>query len=225
MNRYIVAAGVVALVTVPAIALQAGDRDRPAPPGLPVTRAEIQAQVRERFAALDLDRNGTITAQEVAAKRMRMQQERVAAEAGARDRDFAMLDTDRNGQLTPQEFAKAPPVPEPGAGIPDGAAPPPPPPAPDGRMADRRGGPDGPGHGLRGPMHDGPEGFGGRGPGERWIAWTDSNEDGKLTLAEALARPLARFDSDDANHDGIVTPTEREQAHSKLRRAWRAVAG
>jgi len=225
MNRYIVAAGVVVLFTVPALALQGHGRDHAAP-GLPVTRGEIQAQVRERFAALDLDRNGTITAQEVAAKRAQMQRERAAEVTGARSQAFAILDTDKNGQLSPQEFAAAQAGPESAAGIPDGAAPPPP--RPDDRLADRRGGPDepgGPGHG-RGPMHDGPEaGPGGRGPGERWIAWTDTNEDGKLTLAEAMAEPLSRFDSADANHDGVVTPTEREQAHSKLRRAWRAVAG
>ena len=41
-----------------------------------------------------------------------------------------------------------------------------------------------------------------------------------LTLAQFEAAALARFDSQDLNHDGVVTAAERQQAH-----AQRAAAG
>ena len=40
----------------------------------------------------------------------------------------------------------------------------------------------------------------------------DTNHDGKLSLTEASARPLAAFDAMDANHDGILTLAEKQAA-------------
>jgi Ca2+-binding EF-hand superfamily protein len=40
-----------------------------------------------------------------------------------------------------------------------------------------------------------------------------------LTLAQAQAQALARFDAQDANHDGIVSSAEREQARAARRAA------
>lgn len=41
----------------------------------------------------------------------------------------------------------------------------------------------------------------------------DANHDGKLSLAEAMHRPLAAFDSMDANHDGVLTLAEKKAFH------------
>ena len=48
--------------------------------------------------------------------------------------------------------------------------------------------------------------------GSHWFEKTDTNGDGRVTPAEAQARPLQLFDMADANHDGIVSPEERKIA-------------
>ena len=45
-----------------------------------------------------------------------------------------------------------------------------------------------------------------------------------LTLQQFEAQQLARFDRDDANHDGVVTVAERQQARAALK-AERAATG
>ena len=45
----------------------------------------------------------------------------------------------------------------------------------------------------------------------------DANSDGKVTLSEALARPLARFDQADANKDGTLSAEERLTARQARR--------
>ncbi len=44
----------------------------------------------------------------------------------------------------------------------------------------------------------------------------DTNHDGKLSLAEAMHRPLTAFDSMDANHDGVLTLAEKRAFHQGL---------
>lgn len=44
----------------------------------------------------------------------------------------------------------------------------------------------------------------------------DTNHDGKLSLAEAMHRPLTAFDSMDANHDGVLTLEEKRAFHEGL---------
>jgi hypothetical protein len=41
----------------------------------------------------------------------------------------------------------------------------------------------------------------------------DTNHDGKLSLAEAMYRPLKEFDAMDTNHDGVLTLAEKQAAH------------
>jgi hypothetical protein len=41
----------------------------------------------------------------------------------------------------------------------------------------------------------------------------DVNHDGKLSLTEAMARPLKAFDMMDTNHDGVLTVAEKAAAH------------
>ena len=64
-------------------------------------------------------------------------------------------------------------------------------------------------------MHRGmmPGGFG----GDRWFDRADANKDGKVSLAEASAGPLAMFDRVDTNHDGKISPEERSIAFEGLR--------
>lgn len=57
------------------------------------------------------------------------------------------------------------------------------------------------------------------------FAARDADSDGRVSLAEALARPLARFDRADANKDGTLTPEERKAARQQKRDEWRAKRG
>ena len=62
---------------------------------------------------------------------------------------------------------------------------------------------------------------GGRGMGGGMMRMADSNNDGRVTLAEAEAAALRHFDMMDVNRDGRVTPEERQQMRMQ-RRAARA---
>ena len=83
-------------------------------------------------------------------------------------------------------------------------------------------GPDGDHHGMRGrPGMRGARG----GFGQKWFARVDANKDGRVTLAEADAAAMARFDKADTNHDGTISPEERHAARMQMREAWRAKRG
>ena len=49
------------------------------------------------------------------------------------------------------------------------------------------------------------------GVAERMLAKSDTNKDGKVSLAEMQQSALARFDRMDLNHDGKINPQERQQ--------------
>jgi hypothetical protein len=49
------------------------------------------------------------------------------------------------------------------------------------------------------------------------FAMADANHDGRVSLQEAEAVALARFDRMDLNHDGKLTPDERRQARERMR--------
>ncbi|WP_157968753.1 MULTISPECIES: hypothetical protein [unclassified Sphingomonas] len=53
----------------------------------------------------------------------------------------------------------------------------------------------------------------------------DSNHDGVVSRAEALAEAGARFDAMDANHDGQLSDAERIAYRDTMRSRWRARAG
>jgi Ca2+-binding EF-hand superfamily protein len=48
--------------------------------------------------------------------------------------------------------------------------------------------------------------------GQHWFEHNDANGDGRVTLAEAEARPLEMFDMADINKDGVVSVQERQVA-------------
>ena len=61
-----------------------------------------------------------------------------------------------------------------------------------------------------------------RGPAERMLDTADTNKDGKVALAEAQQLALSHFDRLDLNHDGTITPEERQQARKQFRGQHRA---
>ena len=112
------------------------------------------------------------------------------------DAHFAAMDANKDGSISRAEF--------------------------DAGHAAREGGE----HGMRG--HRG-KGDARMGPGRmhrmgggHMMTMADADKDGKVSLAEALKRPLERFDSADANKDGTLTPDERKAAREKMREEWRA---
>ena len=56
-----------------------------------------------------------------------------------------------------------------------------------------------------------------RGPAERMLDTVDTNTDSKVSLAEAQQLAQSHFDRLDLNHDGTITPQERQQARKQLR--------
>lgn len=53
--------------------------------------------------------------------------------------------------------------------------------------------------------------------GSRMFETADTNKDGKVSLAEMQAVALSRFDKLDLNHDGTITPDERQQARQAFK--------
>jgi Ca2+-binding EF-hand superfamily protein len=196
MKKYLIGASVVALLAVPALALQAGDHHREMMG--PQTRAQVQAKVQEHFAKLDTNKDGAITQAEFDAHRAAMKTEWQAKRAERRAEMFGKLDTDKNGQLSKAEFNA--PRPDRGEGKGDG---------------EHRGHWRGHHGGMGGGMMMG---------GGDMFARLDANKDGKVTLAEASAKALEMFDKADANKDGTVTPEECKAAWGAMRAEWQKKA-
>ncbi|MEP9400706.1 EF-hand domain-containing protein [Sphingomonas silueang] len=105
------------------------------------------------------------------------------AEALARaDRRFDRIDADHDGRITAAELAAIPA---------------------------RRG--MAPQNGADAQARSPGEGRGGRGMGARMLKRADTNNDGVVTREEYRAQAAAAFDRQDANKDGKVDATERQQ--------------
>jgi hypothetical protein len=174
----------------------------------PVTRAEVEASVKERLGKFDTNNDGIVTRDEIAA----FTKARMAARA---DDVFAAMDTDKNGSISRAEFdaynakrgdrlnVHIERVGGPGGMMPpplrpDGTVPPPPPGADGKPMVRER---------TRMMFMGGPEGM------------IMADGDGKgIVIGDAVKKALERFDAADTNKDGTLSPDER-----KARRdAWRA---
>lgn len=180
----ILAVGAVGLAAIPALADHHGGKMEGKEP---TTRAEVEAQVKQRFAAADTNKDGAVTKAEAEAHAASMKAD-WQAQAGERHAQmFAEMDADKNGQISRAEFDAAHQK----------------------RMGERqeaRGDRAGMGGGR---MHHGQQdGM----MGMMWFERIDANKDGKVTLAEAQAKPLEMFDRADANKDGTLTPEERKAA-------------
>lgn len=164
--------------------------------GASQTRADVPARVQAAFARVDTNRDGFVTQAEAQSaptvtreQRQANRGERRANRGGNREARFAALDTNGNGSISRDEFFAR----RGGQGA-DRAE----------RQAARaerraqRGG-----QGLR---------FGGRG-----FERMDSNQDGRVSLAEATASRLQRFDRIDTNRDGRLTREERQAARAQRR--------
>jgi len=180
-----------------------GPHDR----GMPTTRAELQAQIAEHFKTADANKDGFVTKAEFDAARAAMKAKFEAKRAEHRAETFAMLDKNHDGSLSKDEYmAPRPPHGGPGEHGDHDMPPPPPGAGPDG-------GPDRPmrdGHRMMG--H-----HGGMWMDDAWFDRADANHDGKLTLAEASARPLEMFDRADTNKDGKIGPEEHKAAMDAMR--------
>lgn len=180
----ILAVGAIGLAAIPALADHHGGKMEWKEP---TTRAEVLAQVKERFAAADTNKDGAVTKAEAEAHMATMKAD-WQAKAGERHAQmFTEMDTDKNGQISRAEFDAMHQK----------------------RMAEGQGP-----HGDRAGMGGGRMRHGQAGDmmGMMWFERIDANKDGKVMLAEAQAKPLEMFDRADANKDGTLTPEERKAA-------------
>ena len=186
MRKFTLAAATAALaMTATALIAAPGDAKRgPDANGDGVmTRAEVQAQVAERFAKADANGDGVLNEADKAARTGQM---------------FDKMDTDKNGSISRAEFVAA--HSRMGGGEHEGMEM-----GGDHKMAGPKMGERDPGMGGR---RMGPGGGG----GGMMLRMADTNNDGAVTRDEATAAALKHFDQMDANKDGQVTKAERQAA-------------
>lgn len=206
----LIGASLAALLTAPALAVQATDVKLAAPKPAQ-TRADVQKRVAERFAMIDANKDGAVTQAEIDTRRAEGKAKRQEMRAAHREKLFAALDTDKNGSISKAEF---------NAPRPDRADR-----AERGERGERGGKHWGGKRGHRGHFAGGPGGgWGGRGGmgAGGWMMRLDANKDGKVTLAEATKPALDRFDRADTNKDGTLTQEERKAAREAMRAEWQA---
>ena len=159
------------------------------------TRDEMVAKVREHFAELDANKDGSLTKEEADAGR-KVLKERIRTRLGERKerRDpaqaFDRFDSNKDGAISRDEFAQHR----------------------EERIERRveRRADAAPGAHRRMRMHR----FGGM--GGHMFEMADANRDGRVTLQEATDAAVRHFDMADANRDGRITPDERRQMHRQM---------
>ena len=165
------------------------------------TRAEVVERTRAMFARVDTNRDGFITQEEGQALRGQMRErmgerrgQRIAEGRGAgRAQMFDRLDQNRDNVISRDEWDRA----EATRG--------------ERRAESRRGGMRAERMAMRGRM------------GGAMLRMADTNRDQRISLAEAQAAAVQRFDRVDLNRDGRVTREERQQARQQ-RQAQRPAA-
>ncbi len=207
-KKTLLLAGLATLAAAPLIAQEmAGHQGHGAMTRAPMTRADVQAQVKMHFAEMDANKDGAVTQAETDSAR-------TAHMSKMQDEMFNKMDADKNSSISRAEFDahhqqmmsghRAPPPPSGGPGTP-------PPP-----MADKGG---------KMKMHMGHgDGWKGRmgGMGGRMFAMADANKDGQVTEAEATQAALAHFDRIDADKNGTISDAEHKAAREKMRADWKA---
>lgn len=188
---------VVAAVGIPAIAMQVhGDSHGMMPMMKPdMTRAQMEAMVKQKFTEADANKDGAVTMDEVKGRMDAKHTERMEAH-------FKAMDTDGNGSISRTEFVAGHNRPGHDSDM-DG---------PDER-ADK-------GHGS---MKKGMMGGHGMGMkfGERMFGMADANKDSRVTLAEATKAALTHFDAMDGDKNGTVTSGERMDFMKAKMKEWR----
>lgn len=197
MKKTLLIAGIAALVTTPLIAQGMRGHEghgRMAPE--PMTRTDVEARAKARFAQMDANKDGAVTQAEIADTRT----EHMSKMQGEM---FTKMDADKNGSISRAEFDAHHQNMTSG-----GMAPPP--------MA---------GHGGMKRKHMG-HGEGGKGRmgrmEDRLFGMADANKDGIVTEAEATQAALARFDKVDTDKDGSINDAERKAAREMMRAEWKA---
>jgi hypothetical protein len=154
----------------------------------------VQTQVQSHFSAMDSNRDGFVTKAEVEERGNAWRAQRQTKMAERKGDRFERLDANKDGSISRAEF--------------------------DGAQANRgdrgKAGTDRrAARGERGKMagHGMMAGRFGAGMLER----ADADRDGRLSLAEASAAALARFDRVDADRNGIISPAERQAARQQMR--------
>lgn len=190
-QSFLIAGAAVLAMAVPAVAAMHGPGPGPGPMA-DMTRADVQARVKERFAMIDADKDGAITMDEVKAHREAKRAER-------RDAHFKAMDKNGDGSISRAEFDEG------HAGRGDGM-----------KMAMRGGNEEGyhkmgrRGHHMEMRM------------GGRMFEKADADKNGKVTLTEATNAALAHFDKVDTNKDGTVTGAERMEYMKSMHDQWKA---
>lgn len=193
------ATGIAVAAQAPAPAGSTAQRPARAERGQPMTRAALEAGIKARFDKVDANKDGVITRAEFDAQRTAMQSQRQAQAKARRDRLFASLDTNKDGQISRAEF-DAPRERRAQASQARGDAPR----AQAQRFAHRPG--------MQGPR--------GQRMAGTWFDRLDADKDGRVSLADMLAKPLERFDAVDTDRNGTISPEERKAARDKMRARW-----
>lgn len=190
MNKIVLSAGLLLAATA-ATAQVAPYAPNPARDGVQ-TRNEAVERVRTMFARVDANRDGFITTEEGRAMRGQMMQRRGGTRMAmggnreaARGMMFERLDANRDNVISRDEWARA-----------------------EAMRGERRA--DGQRAGMRGQRMA----MRGR-MGGGMLRRADTNNDQRVSLAEAQAAALQRFDRVDANRDGRITQDERQQARQQ----------
>ena len=199
MNKFVILGG-AALVVVTGVAIAQPQSDTRPDRNADFTRQQVIERVDQRFARLDLDRDGRFTREESQQRREQRREERAG-------RMFDRLDLNHDGNIGRAEFDQA-----------------------RARLREERverreqGAERGEHRGMRGMrgMHGPRRGFRGM-RGERWERLF--GEQGFITLEQMRERALARFDRLDADRNGTVTMPERQQAREQLRERRRERRG
>lgn len=164
------------------------------------------------------DANATVTRAEAQAKAEAMFDQHDVNRDGKLDqadraammgKKFDEIDTDHNGSLSRDEFLAA--HQHMGGPGEHGGMP--------GMDHGKEGGMGGESHRMG--MREGRRGH----DGGMMMKMADTNSDGTVTRAEAVAGALKHFDMADANHDGKLTPDERKAAHANMREHMKGMRG
>lgn len=187
------------------------------------SRADVPAHVKKMFATLDLNHDGFVTRDELAASEARFDERMAKAAPKRAARMFDRMDTDHDGKVTLAEvqaersarLAARGRQAKPSRALPSLF-----------RLADSNR--DGVvtraefdaavSSGKIKPRHAHMRGN----EIARLFETADVDKDGRLSLAEAQQAALQRFDAMDLNHDAVLTADERRQAGKSLREKSRA---